>query len=209
MTLAEIRNSIRVRLGVASNDAFYTNEVLTDIVNEGLYAMCMEADWPWLQVSTTFSTAAGTQAYTPPASWVRTKALTPDEGADSLVLLSLIEIREFGDEEEDRGFPRYYTVWDEDILIAPVPDEIYTIKHDYIRTEDQLDQDNDTPILPVQWHYALVHLCAGIAQLRQNETQRWEAEMKNYEKWLERMHDNRRRSSANLRVRVRPGSQLY
>lgn len=209
MTLAEIRDSIRVRLGVASADSFYTNAVLTDLVNEGLYAMCMEADWPWLQVSTTFDTVAGTQAYTPPASWVRTKALTPDEGADSLLLLSLIEMRELGDEQVDRGFPRLYTVYGEEILLGPVPDEIYTIKHDYIRTEDQLDQDNDVPILPVQWHYALVHLCTALGQLRQNETQRWEAEMKNYQAWVLRMHANRRRSSANVRVRVRPGSQLW
>lgn len=208
MTLTQLRDAVRIRLGVPVSDAFYTSAVLTDLVNEGLQAYSTEVDWPWLGTSTTFSTVAGTQAYTPPANWNRTKLLTPDE-SDTLVLMSLAEVREYGKEEHDRAFPTVYTIWGEQILLAPVPAGIYTIKHDYIKAEPELDQDNDTPLLPSQYHYALVHFAAAAGQLRQNETQRWEAEMKNYETWIKRMLKNDRRSTQTMRVRVRPGSHLF
>lgn len=207
MTLTELRDCVRVRLGVPDNDAFYTNVVLTDIVNEAIQAMAMEADWPWLGATTTFATVAGTQNYTPPSDWVRTKLLTPDE-CDSLVQMSLAEVREYGDAEGDRSIPRVYCEWGEQIILAPIPSDIFTITHDYIVEEPALSQDTDEPLMPRQFHFGLVHFAAAAGHLRQNEVPRWEAEMKNYEKWISRMHDNKRRSTQTLRVRVRPGSHL-
>lgn len=202
MNLEQLRDASRRRLGVPSADAFFTDPILDDLVNESLQVLSMEEDWPWLQVATTFATVSGTRGYTPPAGWNRTKALGID-GYDALQWRSLQEIREVP--TATTGVPQYYTVFAEQVLLAPIPNGVYTILHDYVKIEPDLTLATDTPLIPTQFHHAVVAYVAHLAHLRAGDAQMASAALADYQGWLSRMRNHRRRSSAPLRVRVRPG----
>jgi hypothetical protein len=213
MNLAQTRDAVRTRLGVPTSDSFFSDQVLTDLVNEALQAVTAEADWPWLQTSTTFPTVAGTSTYTPPTDWSQTRSLCID-GYDAMDYRSLSEIREYLSTQ--RGVPTVYTVSGEVVLLRPTPDAAYTVTHDYLKGEPALVNDTDRPIMPSVFHYAIVAFACHLAHARNNEigsyrgaiTGNAAASLSQYHNWLERMMSARRRTSGPMRVRVRGGSIL-
>lgn len=206
-TLEDLRVAVRTRLGVPEADNFYTAPVLDLLINEAVQSIGLEADWPWMEASTTFATVSQQQEYDPATLvqaghiWLRTRALTVVNDS-SLEWRSLIEIREFGD---DSGDPAFYTLTGDRLLLAPVPNKALTYTHDYIRQEPILVFNTDSPLMPIPFRYAIVHFACYLGHMRQNENQRAEPEFAAYEAWLKRMHDNRRRTTGAIRARVRPG----
>jgi hypothetical protein len=213
MNLAQMRDAVRTRIGVPAGDSFFSDPTLTDLVNEALQAVAAEADWPWLQTSTTFSTVAGTGSYTPPADWGQTRSLCID-GYDAMDWRSLSEIREYLSTQ--RGVPTVYTVSGEAILLRPTPGAVYVVTHDYLKGEPTLVSDTDTPVMPSQFHYSIIAFACHLAHARTNEIGSYRgvitgsaaASLSQYKGWLERMMSARRRTSGPIRVRVRSGSIL-
>lgn len=203
--LEQLRDAVRIRLGVPAADAFYSDPTVDNLINEALNAVATEVDWPWLEATETISTVAGTAAYTPAANWTRTKALTINQ-YDSLLLRSLQEIREI--DSTVQGLPLYYCVAAEQIILRPVPDAVYAIIHDYYKIEPALVTNTDTPLMPAPYHSAIVEYAVYLAALRSGEQARMQAAQQGYANWLRRILDNRRRSRSTMRVRVRPGSLL-
>lgn len=213
MTLTQLYDAVRIRMGVPVLDGLLTGTALIDLINEGLQMVSTEHDWPWLQGTETFLTESGVSAYDPAVAvghiWTKTLALTPLNG-DTLVLRTLIEVR------EQSGLTSYvsnltpdmYCIQDDQILLAPTPQTAFTMIHDYYGMEPELADVQDTPMMPRQWHYIIVHAAAMLGHLRQNEGERAELERKQYDSWLRRMHDDVRRSKGSRRIRVRPGSML-
>lgn len=202
MNFAQLRNAVRTRIGVPTSDAFYTDEVLSDLVNEALQVVSSENDWPWLETSTTFALVGGTATYDPPADWVRTRSLCID-GYDAMEWRSLIELREWPSTITD--VPRYFNVNAEQITLRPVPASADTVTHDYYKNDQTLVTDSDVPLMPAQFRYAIVAYAVHLAFMRAGDVQRALAASADYAAWLKRMTDNRRRQTGGLRVRVRPG----
>jgi hypothetical protein len=200
---ADLRNAVRIRLGNPSAEGFFTDPVLNALVNEALQVVSAEEDWPWLQAATTFSTVAGTQAYSPPSDWARTKALIID-GAYPIEWLPLTDIRSIP--VATTGAPTCFTVFAEELLLAPVPNGAYTVKHDYYVSEAALTAETDTPLLPASFHYAVVAKATELGHLRQRDIDRAGAELAEYNSWVVCMRTHLSRSSAPKRIRVRPGS---
>lgn len=205
MDLTTMRTAVRTRIGVPSTDTFFVDATLTDIINEALAAVATERDWPWLTTSTTFPTVAGTATYTPTSGWTKTRSLTID-GFDSMEERSLIEIRSIPTTQ--RGQPSIFAVSGDQIILRTVPDAVYTITHDYVKTEPALSANGDTPLMPTQFHYAVVAKASELAHLRQGSLAKAEAQKAEYAAWLVRLNDNLRRTTAPKRIRVRPGSGL-
>ncbi len=205
MNLAQLRDSVRTRLGVPAGDTFFTDPVLTDLINESLQAISAEADWPWLEISTTFATVNGTATYTPPADWSRTRSLCID-GFDALEWRSLAEIREWPTNIIDA--PRYYNINAEQITLRPVPGSVYTVTHDYLKDDQTLVTDADVPLMPSGFHYSIIAFACHLAHQRSGDAQRAQAAMGDYQGWVKRMVSQRQRQSGGLRVRVRPGGGL-
>lgn len=203
--LEQLRDALRVRIGLPASDAMYTAPVLDDLVNESIQAISLEADWFYLQATAPLITVVGQQLYTPPVltghTWLRTVNLTPVDSY-ALAWRSVTEIREVGSATADS---QYYSIFGDQLMLAPIPSRVYTIVHDYIRTEPILFDVSSQPLIPVPFRPAVVHLGAAMAHLRQNELTRYESEMRAYQTWLTRMRDNRRRSADPARVRVRAG----
>lgn len=205
MDLSTMRTAVRTRIGNPSTDGFFSDANLTDLLNEATAALSAEEDWPWLQTAANITTVAGTAAYAAPAGWVHTKHLYINN-YDPLTYLSLPEIDAIS--TTDTGQPQFFTIYDEDILLRPVPDAVYTIVHQYNKSETAMSNDSDTLLMPSIFHYAVVTLAAKLAHDRQRDLQRSQIEEADYEKWLRRMRNYRYRLQGPMRPRVRPGSSL-
>lgn len=205
MNLGTMRTALETILGVPSSDGFYSSTQKNSLINEALQAVSTETVWPWLSDSTTFATVAGTATQAVPNDWMRTKNLVID-GYNPMRSISLQEIRAIP--TTSRGLPTLYTVHDEVIVMRLVPDAVYTVIHDYEKVEPALSSDSDTPLMPSQFHYSIVHFAAHLAHVRAGNAQKAATSLADYNGWIRRMRDNRRRIAGPVRVRVRPGSAL-
>lgn len=193
---------------MTDSDAFFADVQVDDLINEALAAISVEEDWPWLGASTTFSTVSGTQSYTPPSDWARTKSLCID-GYSPMEWRPLADIREAADSTSNFvDVPRFYTVWAEELLLGPKPGGAYTVRHDYIVSETALVADTDEPLMPAAFHYSIVAFAAHLASYRDGNLQRGAACLADYAAWKARMLGQRRRQSGPVRVRIRPGRSI-
>ncbi len=205
MILEEMRNAVRVRLGVPAQDSFYFDEQLDDLVNEALQTISVDDDWPWLETTETINTVTGTRFYTPNTNWAETKALSI-QGFDAMVFLDLQEIRNWPDDIRD--VPMFYTVYQEQLYLAPAPSQIFALRHDYHRNENRLIDNTDTPLMPTQYHYAIVAFACHLAHLRSGDLSRAQAAGQEYAAWKTRMLNHKQRSSSTIKIRVRPGRDI-
>lgn len=203
MTLTEMRTAVRTRLGNPSTDGFFSDAQLTDLINEALQAISSEDDWPWLQTSENIALTSGDGSYPPAANWIRTKQLYITN-FEPLVQISLAEINEI----TTQGQPEYFHIYDEEIVVRPIPTVSATLIHQYIRSETALSGDSDTPVMPTMFHYAIVAFACYLAHLRQQRNELAQLELRAYQDWYRRMISFRRRSQLPIRPRVRPGSWL-
>lgn len=202
MNLALFRDAVRTRIGVPNSDTFYTDPALNDLVNEAVQAVSADADWPWLQESTTFATVSGTGEYVVPVDWVETRVLCIDD-YDAMEPRTLAEIREYPTSVTD--VPTVYTVSGDALLLRPTPSGVYTVTHDYMKNENTLTNDADVPLMPSQFHYSVVAYACHLAYLRSGDVQRATAALTDYANWKTRMLRQRSRTAGPIRVRIRPG----
>lgn len=205
MILEQMRDSVRTRLGVPENENFYFAQQLDDLINEALQTISAEGDWAWLQTTETIPTVAGTRFYTPNANWEKTKALSI-EGFDAMAYLDLQEIRNWPDEVSD--VPMFYTVYQEQLYLAPTPSAVYNMRHDYLRSEPRLVDNSDAPIMPTLYHYSILAMAVHLAHLRAGDLPRAQAARQEYEAWLKRMEGQKMRTASTVKVRVRPGRDI-
>lgn len=130
------------------------------------------SNWAWLRGDYSFNTVADTGTYTPSTVgigsdfrwWDRNKAkfyLTAtgvsDEG--ELTYLSYADWWKYynvGTQTADR--PQYFAVQPEDsaLLLAPVPNDVFTVTGAYWKRPTALSADGDEPAMPADYHMAVV-----------------------------------------------------
>ena len=207
MNLSGLRDAVRLRTGTAATDATLNPSYLNMIVDQANAFIATEGDWPWRQTSTTFPTVVGTDTYTPPATWLRTKMLKITDETP-MRLLSTIDIEERWWSSTQRGMPREYAVEAEVIILRPIPDAVYTVTHRFIKVEPELTLDADTPLMPPQFHTAIVELASYHAFRRLGNLPAAAACKESYADWKRVMMQDHSRTLAPKSIRVRPGSQI-
>jgi hypothetical protein len=127
------------------------------LIDAALQRVSLLHDWPWLEATENIATVAGTAEYTPNANWRTTLRLERDGHPD-------IEYRIprdlAGYRQQNTGAPLLYTVERGKLIFAPVPDDVYTIQHVYIRTEPAVTTGTDVPLIPT-WAENLVVVTAA------------------------------------------------
>ena len=206
MSVTTLIAAVRRRTGLSSTDAFAADADITEILNEVNAALATEHDWPWLETSTTLTTANGTAAYSPPADWMRTRTLQiagsePMDGSRSRQQLDTY----FPDSSSGGGQPQFFVVSGDSIRLYPTPDGVYSVTHVYYRTETTLDDGADLPLMPTWAQGALMWGAAAILFRRTGQDGRADEADQQFEKWLRRLADNKRRTTGPVRVRVRSG----
>jgi len=142
-TAATIITNARNRVGISSTDGMATDAVMLEMVAAACRRVALMHDWPWLESSETLSTVIGTTEYTPGATW-RTTTRVSIEGDD----LEYRTPRDLADYLEMDGRPVLYTVERGKLVLAPNPDAVYSVNHQFIRQEVALATTADSPLVP-------------------------------------------------------------
>lgn len=203
--LSDLRRLVRQRLGVPTGDDFFTDPVLTDLVNAAINTIEEEHYWPWAEViDPAASLTAGQSTLTKPARWRATRALF--NGPDELTLVPITDLLNVA--PATVGTPTAWTDTGAGIRVAPAPSGPLTLIHVYYQAPVDLVADTDTPDLPSSMSDAIVCKAAELGSAREDDQPARTAHGNDYAKWMQRMLRAQRRSTGPLRVRVRPGGWI-
>jgi hypothetical protein len=202
MDYAAIKTAVLDRLGLPTTDGLITDTVLGRLINAAMQDLEADEDWPWLQASETIATVAGTGAYTPAATWARTRGLrvTTDE---PMKFFSLEELDFMWPDPTTRGRPIAYTVEAEQLVLRPIPDAVYSLTHTFIKAPTDLSSSSDTPLMPSRFHHGIVEVAAALAARRQGSAASdGDPAMAAADRWRAKMRKDRRRQAGKAHVRV-------
>lgn len=203
MNLAELVTRVYDRASIAPTDASVTADKVRRALNDALRFIEVDRDWPWNEHLATLSTVAGQGSYPLPADWAKTRRLRVP-GERPMDRLSPLELDD-AHPDDAQGTPRHWAVEGDELLLRPVPDGVYAVRHHYLRAEPDLVVDADTPRLPARFHPALVEAAAWLVLRGDREDVRALADFGAFGAWRERMVDDARRHTGPARVRVRRG----
>lgn len=161
MILSAIRTEVRTRCGLNSADANFTDAILLTLINAALRQISTVEDWPWMQVSTTAVTVAGTETITLAANCRKVNQMQY-EYRD----LRYVQFRDRHLYYGLTGYPALFSEFAGSYYIWPKPDAVYTIDYTYYRlTEPTLAADGDSPLIP-DWAIDLLisKVCSLVAR---------------------------------------------
>lgn len=184
MNLTALIAGVQERLGVPSTDSMFTSGVCTNLINSALHMNEMDADWPWLETSETIAPVNGQENYTPNANWLRTLELQWGDYPP----LTKVDIRDLRAIGSPAGRPQFYAVYGDQLRVRPVPTGTTpTMTHLYIRTQPDLSSGSDSPLMPANFHYAIVELAAYLGFRRIHQLPEAGGAQAAYQEWLKRM----------------------
>lgn len=199
---------------MAQSDGQLTPQRVTQLLLVALDYLSGERDWEWLQYTETLTTTLGTNYVTPLAgsgagvTWTRTVNLSGSAHGHNIVQIPWQEFRN-RDVSNTSALPDVWAIYNGLIYLHPTPSgSTASLFHDFIRGENPLTSDTDSPLLPDQFAGAWVEKAAELCARRINDYQTAQVCAGEYKQWLVNMSENRRRSAGPYRVAVRPGNWL-
>lgn len=197
MNLSTFRTNLDRLTGVGMDTA-----AQTAWINAALDHIASERDWPWLEGTATFNTAAGTAQYSLPADWQRTRVLLV--GGDPAHFVNVAEGDDWTDWDQTEA--RWsYTIDADNITIYPTPGAVVACTHRYVKTETALSGDSDEPLLPARYHWAAIHLAASFEFLRMGDMPRAAVHQQQYDQMFKRMVRSSHKTQGPYLARIRPG----
>lgn len=156
ITLGDLLTRVKRRLGADMAD-----EHMREVINEALQFVAAQNDWPWLDVVEEFTTTADVASYTPAARWRRTREVRVDDSG----------IPQVGDVVDGQtGF----LAGDGRLLLSPTPSGATTVRHRYVRHENELVADDDVTLMPSRFAASVINLACAYALMRLGEDRRAE-----------------------------------
>lgn len=171
MTYAELTAKIRNYTEVDSN--VFTQSIIDGFILDAEYRILREVDSDNNRKYAT-ATVTASQAY----------VNTPSTGTDQTLIIreaqiiptptapfyytgpnAVVEYRDTGfineyNSTNSTGLPKYFSYWDEDtIVLAPIPDLVYTMQLNYILKPTGLSASNTTSYLSNQFPTGLLYAC--------------------------------------------------
>lgn len=126
-----------------------------------------QREWNWMRKATTFPTVAGQQAYDPPVDldhWVNDSFRVYYPTVDNEQFLSQMEYNSFrdvyilGTTRTSQGWPTVVSIDpNKKLLLALLPDIVYTVVADYFTVPTELSADDDVPGIPSRFHMLPVY----------------------------------------------------
>ncbi len=201
-TLDSLRGQINRRTG-----HYLTDEALTDLINESLTALSLEARWPWLDAAFALTWPDDdSTSTTMPWSWQVIKAVTVNETTEYRPRAQRdVETYTTGSPGWTFGFAVHGRV----ITLAPAPPAGQVVRVLGTRHEPALAGATDEPLLPDEYVPAVVHHACATVFDRHHDAARRATHMREFDEWVKRMKRAVRDQAQGPRVpRVRPGSGI-
>ncbi|MFQ5582763.1 MAG: hypothetical protein ACE5F3_09095 [Mariprofundaceae bacterium] len=171
MNRGEIRSMARTWLNEATAGFFSDAELnsFINVSNQKLNRTIISYDPNVFTVSSTFSTVAGTKAYTLPADFQKMVRLESYLASDPNDIIKLDEITfpriEGGGiwPVSENGKPSRYFIRSNQMEFIPIPDAVYTLRIYYDNAKPDLNLDTDIPASPTDFHYLIAMQTAILA----------------------------------------------
>lgn len=163
MNLGQLRTAIQAR-GYGTDTVTHQNQLINSVYRR-VSAM---HQWPWLEVTKTFSTTPGTDTYTfsglTVTDFVHAQSLRIYDSVTGEALGSQLYLRpqDFYDIQREAvtasGTPEAWTVDNANgqIVLWPIPDVAYSVEFHYVKRPPELSADGDTPLMDSEYHDVLV-----------------------------------------------------
>jgi hypothetical protein len=137
-------------------------------INQGQEYICAQTDFRELASSETITLVAGQEAYDLPTDYQRnyTVLLTNTDGSKTALLST--EKQPFDPLAPSSGCPTRYSIQGSQIKFYPVPDTAGTVTLNYYAKPPTLGV-NDSPVIPDQYEYLLVHYALKFCYEREND----------------------------------------
>lgn len=185
----------RTRLGVPSSDAFFTDQVVTDLVNAGLQYISGQHDWPWLELSESLNTVAAAESVATSVNAQRTIALYDTTGIQ-LTYQPYHELVRFPANAQSNTL-RFFGMRGGNVVLRPVPLGTVSaaLTHIYRSSEPRLLTGSDTPLMPQQFHDAIADKAANLGHMRQGDLAAAKIYQELCAEWVASMRENADRFS--------------
>lgn len=195
MNLSGLQEATRTRLGIPSSDAFFTDTVLTDLINAALQYISGRHDWPWLEVSETLNTVASTETVATAVASQRTIALY-DETGIQLEYMPYSELVRIPKDAESNSL-RFFGMRGSTLVLRPVPLGSVTgaLTHIYRSAEPRLLTGTDTPLMPQQFQDAIADKATNLGMMRQGDVTEAKVWQDLTEQWIQSMLEHADRFS--------------
>jgi hypothetical protein len=200
--LAQLRRTVRSRLGVPVTDQFQTDDVIDEHINIAIQTIEQEARWPWQEAIQTVTIDNTDGDFTVPTDWRATRAIVSDRYEVKVV--SPIDVLMYP--TDAAGPPQICAIVDRTVKMRPAPAAGVTLAHVYYRAPVLLVTDDDEPQMPAEYTPAIVAKAAELLSLREDDRAAAAAHMSEYQQWLGRMKKDTRRTTGPITPRTRPGS---
>jgi len=167
MTYAELKQKIIDYTEVSSN--VFTDTILNGFINDAEFRILREVDSDNNRRYATANLIASTRFIDVPTDLLIVRSAqivdsdladgSTDQNRDFLQFRDTSFMSEFNP-TATTGVPKYYSNWDETrIVVAPTPDQTYTIQLNYILKPTGLSSTNTTTYLSTEFPNGLLYAC--------------------------------------------------
>jgi hypothetical protein len=204
MKLAHLREKVRTRCGIATGDQYLTQQNIDDAINEALAQIDGEYHWPWLEATAVTTLVSGQDTYPLPADFRATRSVVlGSSNGSNVVLYNISPTQALAKSTSETGQPEAFAIIGSNLVLLPTPGAGYSIKHLYYRQTVELVADADEPLIPDQWHGAVVAAAASNLAMTDDRRAMKEQSDADVANWIRRMRNALRRSTGPVVPRIR------
>lgn len=143
-----------------SDTSLITDAQINTIINQGMYEIATQAQWPWLEESATISLVDSTRTVALPSNYDYGAVLVDDDndhGIDYMAPSLFFKITG-NDTGNESATPSFWTLWDGVIYLHPIPsaNDSNRLTLYYYKEVTTLAADGDSPAFHEAYHWALV-----------------------------------------------------
>jgi len=160
MTYSELVTKIRDYTEVDSN--VFTSTIINGFIENAEFRILRDVDSDNNRKYATASVVVTQKYFNTPADLLVIRSLQVFNTNGAISFLDVRDMTFINEYNQDNttGIPKYYANWDEDtVIIAPTPDQAYTIQINYILKPTGLSSSTATTYLSQQFPNGLLYAC--------------------------------------------------
>ncbi len=191
MNVTDYTQAVRRKVGLLETDtAALPDDVVLSALNDGLKAIAADWEWHWLFATEVGAVTAGNNTIPTPDGYLRTITLRTSGGPalGEQAYASLV------DADNAQGTPESFALGGENFYLWPMPDVDEPYEHVYYRSEPELVNPGDEPMLPDSYSPWLVAEAALRVPFRTNSPEKYQTLVAEIADWRKRAKDEARRN---------------
>ena len=160
MTYSELVTKIRDYTEVDSN--VFTSTIINGFIENAEFRILRDVDSDNNRKYATASVVVTQKYFNTPADLLVIRSLQVFNTNGAISFLDVRDMTFINEYNQDNttGIPKYYANWDEDtVIVAPTPDQAYTIQINYILKPTGLSSSTATTYLSQQFPNGLLYAC--------------------------------------------------